>query len=205
MKKLLLSIYLLLAAISINAQNSFLYLKAGYGMSYKTKLTSFGDVLNDYLNKGYYVKMMSCSGTTSGPYLSTILSNDSQGNDIQSYVLIYIHQDHFYLSGDLPSGMEKEPHFNFNLSTSECVAILFEEFLNYGFQIELFDVHSYYECFLLSKRKSRNTSVRGFPSENEDVTEMARYNMQGMPVDKNYKGIQIIVYSNYTTKVVNAK
>ena len=36
----------------------------------------------------------------------------------------------------------------------------------------------------------------------EKVTEVARYNLQGLPVSEKEKGIQVIVYSNYTTKTV---
>ena len=36
----------------------------------------------------------------------------------------------------------------------------------------------------------------------EEVHEVARYNLQGIPVRKNEKGVQIIVFSNYTTKTV---
>lgn len=201
MKKAFFTICVLLIAISINAQNSYLYLKAGYGMSYKTKITSFGEVLNEYLKEGFYVKMMSCSGTTSGPFLTTILSNDSHGDDIISYVLIYNHNGSLYLSGDVPSNMEKVPYNNYR----EYISKILEELSKNGFQLELFDADSHYEYFLLAKRKSGSTSVRGISSDNEDVIEMARYNLKGMPVDKNYKGIQIIVYSNYTTKVVNLK
>jgi hypothetical protein len=31
---------------------------------------------------------------------------------------------------------------------------------------------------------------------------VARYNLQGIPVKANEKGVQIIVYSNYTTKTI---
>lgn len=39
-------------------------------------------------------------------------------------------------------------------------------------------------------------------TDNTEVKEVARYNLQGMPVDTTEKGIQIVVYSNYTTKTV---
>lgn len=39
-------------------------------------------------------------------------------------------------------------------------------------------------------------------ADDADVREVARYNLQGIPVGKNEKGVQIIVYSNYTTKTV---
>ena len=38
--------------------------------------------------------------------------------------------------------------------------------------------------------------------EDADVHEVARYNLQGLPIHKNEKGVQIIVYSNYTTKTI---
>jgi hypothetical protein len=34
------------------------------------------------------------------------------------------------------------------------------------------------------------------------VYEVARYNLQGMPVKETEKGIQIVVFSNYTTKTI---
>ena len=38
--------------------------------------------------------------------------------------------------------------------------------------------------------------------DNTEAVEVARYNLQGIPVNENEKGVQIIVYSNYTTKTV---
>ena len=57
--------------------------------------------------------------------------------------------------------------------------------------------------YLLAKKSSSNPSnVRQVIIDDEDVTEVARYNLQGMPIYANEKGIQIIVYSNYTTKTI---
>ena len=44
--------------------------------------------------------------------------------------------------------------------------------------------------------------VRPDDDTDGEVREVARYNLQGIPVGKNEKGVQIIVYSNYTTKTV---
>ncbi len=44
--------------------------------------------------------------------------------------------------------------------------------------------------------------VRPDDDADGEVREVARYNLQGIPVGKNEKGVQIIVYSNYTTKTV---
>ena len=56
--------------------------------------------------------------------------------------------------------------------------------------------------YLLSKKTSSYNAVRSVQIDDEDVTEVARYNLQGMPIDESEKGVQIIVFSNYTTKTV---
>lgn len=99
--------------------------------------------------------------------------------------------------------MEREYNSSiYNIKVSKFANQLFEELQKNGFQLELFDAADTYEYFLLAKRKSGSTSVREKNSD-ENKIEMARYNLEGIPVDKSYKGIQIIVYSNFTTKVVN--
>ena len=42
----------------------------------------------------------------------------------------------------------------------------------------------------------------GFAIDDQDVREVARYNLQGLPVDKDEKGVQIIVFSNFTTRTI---
>ena len=49
------------------------------------------------------------------------------------------------------------------------------------------------------------SAVRGIESDgisNDDAEEVARYNLSGRPCSPNEKGVQIIVYSNFTTKTV---
>ncbi len=53
--------------------------------------------------------------------------------------------------------------------------------------------------------ESTPSAVRGIESEgisNDDSEEVARYNLSGRPCSPNEKGVQIIVYSNFTTKTV---
>ena len=58
--------------------------------------------------------------------------------------------------------------------------------------------------FLLSKRKNSNsTAIQHISTDDEEeAREVARYNLQGIPVNKDERGIQIVVYSNYTTKTI---
>lgn len=59
---------------------------------------------------------------------------------------------------------------------------------------------------LLSKPYNSANAVKSLKveanSKDSDAVEIARYNLQGETISKNDKGIQIIVYSDYTTKTV---
>ena len=53
--------------------------------------------------------------------------------------------------------------------------------------------------------ESTPSAVRGIESNtngNEDNEEVARYNLAGRPCSPNEKGVQIIVYSDFTTKTI---
>lgn len=78
-----------------------------------------------------------------------------------------------------------------------------------GFVVEQMQMsaNSSTECFLLSRNSSNTPSaiqrVQTSPDQpDKEVTEVARYNLQGIPVSKSEKGVQIVVYSNYTTKTI---
>ena len=60
------------------------------------------------------------------------------------------------------------------------------------------------EIIIMSRSGSSNPSrIQSIKTEDEgEPYEVARYNLQGMPVKANEKGVQIIVFSNYTTKTV---
>ena len=53
--------------------------------------------------------------------------------------------------------------------------------------------------------ESTPSAVRGIESNtngNEDNEEVARYNLAGRPCSPNEKGVQIIVYSDFTTRTI---
>lgn len=74
-----------------------------------------------------------------------------------------------------------------------------------GYEIEYVVDTTHY---ILSKRKdgsgsSSYSKIQSINTEDEgEPYEVARYNLQGIPVKANEKGVQIIVFSNYTTKTV---
>lgn len=116
------------------------------------------------------------------------------------------------LDGDIPVGMDNYiPNENGNHNDTGFLGVtILNRLSEYGYEVEQMipynvstqsiKIEIYY---LLAKKSSSNPSnVRRVIIDDEDVTEVARYNLQGMPIYANEKGIQIIVYSNYTTKTV---
>lgn len=109
------------------------------------------------------------------------------------------------LSGDIPSDMKKYYGQRDRISIGDLLNMLSAK----GFEVEFMSsLNSGTGSdrgvnYLLSKKSSNPySSVRSVQIDDEDVTEIARYNLQGIPVNANEKGVQIIVYSNYTTKTV---
>ena len=74
-----------------------------------------------------------------------------------------------------------------------------------GYELEkAFAFDSAREIIIMSKSGSSSYSkIQNIKIEDEgEPYEVARYNLQGIPVKANEKGVQIIVFSNYTTKTV---
>lgn len=114
--------------------------------------------------------------------------------------------DRVRLSGAIPSTMKIEYAEDDKTTVADVINMLAKE----GFVVEQMQMtNSYYivECFLLSRNSSNTPSaiqrVQTSPDQSDkEVTEVARYNLQGIPVSKSEKGVQIVVYSNYTTKTI---
>lgn len=49
---------------------------------------------------------------------------------------------------------------------------------------------------------NKENAIEHVYGDETEAVEVARYNLQGIPVNENDKGIQIIVYSNFTTKTI---
>ena len=134
----------------------------------------------------------------------------------KSYVEINSSYDKkFYIRGDIPTNLEGWEYrnnesgiyafiYSYDKSFVDIINLLIQE----GYTLEQYSVlySSEFEHYaLMSKNTSSASSIQHIqsdPEENGQIREVARYNLQGMPIGKNEKGIQIIVYSNYTTKTV---
>ena len=107
-----------------------------------------------------------------------------------------------YISGDLPEGIKHR----YSQSGSDRFKIgdLLNLLSGYGFEVECITGTDAGVNYLLSKKQSDSSNGIKHIRANDDseVYEVARYNLQGIPISENEKGVQIVVYSNYTTKTV---
>ena len=138
--------------------------------------------------------------------LSIFLSLSICGDAQKSYINVYASSlnnssNGMYLTGDIPLDIKKSYSIYDNTTIGQLLNMLSER----GYEVEFMSGMSD-NCanYLLSKKSpgQSNAIQKVRVDSDEDVTEVARYNLQGMPVDESEKGIQIIVYSNYTTKTV---
>ena len=135
----------------------------------------------------------------------------------KSYIVL-VSSSHFYsdrmqstsynLYGNIPDGVNKSYSRldeALNALGQENYAIESVNLLqNYHYRDD-HDVYINYDCTIILSRSS-NISLKietiSADDDEYDVYEIARYNLQGKPIDANERGIQIIVYSNYTTKII---
>ena len=104
------------------------------------------------------------------------------------------------VTGDVPSGFY----------SSGNIGDVLNRLAKSGFVVEQmscshYDNYNYVtEVVILSKSASTSglEEIQHVYESEGDVTEVARYNLQGLPITENEKGIQIVVYSNYTTKTI---
>lgn len=136
----------------------------------------------------------------------------------KSYVAVYCKQDKdnfIILSGAVPSTMKSEylPSRDFNcFNGKDCIGDVLNLLAENGFVVDqmnsTFDnssssSSSIISTYLLSKPANPSDAIqRVIADTGEGATEVARYNLQGTPINANEKGVQIIVYSNYTTKTI---
>ena len=125
----------------------------------------------------------------------------------KSYIKINCnHSTGVSYTGDLPAGFDAYKYVNW---TQVIYAI--NELAQSGYVIEhtmCYDVESSgkvapTEVYIMSKNAVSTSDFETVPSESDTESyEVARYNLQGIPVNPSEKGVQIIVYSNYTTKTI---
>ena len=136
----------------------------------------------------------------------------------KSYITLYMRTHNGYeelgdplLTGDVTDDLceylnFRKGSYNIWYGLSRCyLGEVLNKLSEKGYEIEYVGDNSHY---ILSKRKegsgsSSYSKIQNIKIEEDgEPYEVARYNLQGLPVSKNEKGIQIVVYSNYTTKTI---
>lgn len=105
------------------------------------------------------------------------------------------------LTGDVPNDVKNRYSGDDKFTIGKLLNILSSK---YGYEVEMMSQTSSSRAFFLLSKKNISDDydpVQHIKVDN-DVKEVARCNLQGLPVRKNEKGLQIVVYSNYTTKTV---
>lgn len=133
----------------------------------------------------------------------------------KSYIHIYANyigadSHSLSLTGDLPIGIKQNYYNGYDdMTIGKMLNLLSKE----GYEVESMSAPAYTEnngtsypkmCYLLSKKDTggSNTIQTVRDEDDSDIYEVARYNLQGRPINESEKGVQIIVFSNYTTKTI---
>ena len=129
-------------------------------------------------------------------------SQKSYVNVVADHIYSSIYQE-IYLTGDVPVGIKT--HYDSYGSEAMTVGKVLNLLAAEGFVVEQMSCSAECEAILLSRVQvypPDSDAIQRVDADDQDVHEVARYNLQGLPVGEDEKGIQIVVYSNYTTRTV---
>ena len=105
-----------------------------------------------------------------------------------------------FLTGELPVGVKS--HYDGYGSEAMTVGQVLNLLSKEGFLVDQMSCTTEGEVIVLSRIALYPGAIERVMADDQEAVEVARYNLQGVPVDMDEKGIQIVVYSNYTTKTV---
>lgn len=134
--------------------------------------------------------------------LLTAMAQKSYVNVVADHIYSSIYQE-IYLTGDVPAGIKT--HYDSYGSEAMTMGKVLNLLAVEGFVVDQMSCSAECEVVLLSRIQVYPPDSDAIPrieADDQDVHEVARYNLQGLPVSENEKGIQIVVFSNYTTKTV---
>ena len=129
----------------------------------------------------------------------TATAQKSYVNVVADHIYSSIYQE-IYLTGDVPAGIKT--HYDSYGSEAMTVGKVLNLLAKEGCVVDKMSCSAEGEVIVLSRVALYPDAIERVTADDGEAVEVARYNLQGVPVDKNEKGIQIIVYSNYTTKTV---
>ena len=120
-------------------------------------------------------------------------------NVVADHIYSSIYQE-IYLTGDVPVGIKT--HYDSYGSEAMTVGKVLNLLAKEGFVVEQMSCSAECEVILLSRIALDPEAVPHVTADDREAVEVARYNLQGLPVSEDEKGVQIIVYSNFTTKTI---
>lgn len=120
-------------------------------------------------------------------------------NVVADHIYSSIYQE-IYLTGDVPVGIKT--HYDSYGSEAMTVGKVLNLLAKEGFVVEQMSCSAECEVILLSRIALDPEAVPHVTADDQEAVEVARYNLQGLPVSEDEKGVQIIVYSNFTTKTI---
>ena len=204
MKTIIVTLLMLSFSSNLYPQIEYKIISGKLGTSCNTinELASNGFEINSY-----YIKYTKNINYSSDRFLLSKKENSKKEN--KSYLQILAIPDgniaQMYVFGNLPTYIQKE----YKITDGKNLESIINELSEKGYQVEHFicDLDNLtIQSVILSTTNNGNTSIRSIKNTNDnDVIEKARYNLNGIPINENEKGIQIVVYSDYTTKIINVK
>ena len=120
-------------------------------------------------------------------------------NVVADHIYSSIYQE-IYLTGDVPVGIKT--HYDSYGSEAMTVGKVLNLLAKEGFVVEQMSCSAECEVILLSRIALDPEAIPHVTADDQEAVEVARYNLQGLPVNEDEKGVQIIVYSNFTTKTI---
>ena len=134
--------------------------------------------------------------------VGTAMAQKSYVNVVADHIYSSIYQE-IYLTGDVPAGIKT--HYDSYGSEAMTMGKVLNLLAAEGFVVDQMSCSAECEVVLMSRIQVYPPDSDAIPrieADDQDVHEVARYNLQGLPVSENEKGIQIVIFSNYTTKTV---
>lgn len=129
----------------------------------------------------------------------TASAQKSYVNVVAKNIYSSVYQE-LFLTGELPAGVKS--HYDGYGSEAMTVGQVLNLLSKEGFLVDQMSCTTEGEVIVLSRIALYPGAIERVTADDQEAVEVARYNLQGVPVDKDEKGIQIVVYSNYTTKTV---
>ena len=120
-------------------------------------------------------------------------------NVVADHIYSSIYQE-IYLTGDVPMGIKT--HYDSYGTEAMTVGKVLNLLAKEGFVVEQMSCSAECEVILLSRLALDPEAIPHVTAGDQEAVEVARYNLQGLPVNEDEKGVQIIVYSNFTTKTI---